>query len=52
MNPLNLPRLTKHVTDFSGILDPDLIESLSEKLEKHENATTEQVTIVLIPHRQ
>jgi uncharacterized membrane protein YgcG len=52
MNPLDLPRLTKHITDFSGILEPDLVESLSAKLEEHENATTEQVTIVLMPHRQ
>lgn len=52
MNPLNLPRLTKHVTDLSDILDNQQVEVLSAKFADHENTTTEQVLTVLIPHRQ
>lgn len=52
MNPLDLPQLTKHVTDFSWVLSPTQVESLSMKFAKHEQATTEQVLTVFIPHRQ
>lgn len=52
MNPLELPPLTKHVTDLSGVLGNQQAELLSTKFAEHENATTEQVLTVLIPHRQ
>jgi uncharacterized membrane protein YgcG len=52
MNPLSIPPLAKHVTDFSGVLSSEQTELLSAKFAEHENATTEQVLAVLIPHRQ
>jgi len=52
MNPLELPKLTKHVTDFSWILTSAQIESFSKQLAEHETKTTEQVTVVLFPHRE
>ncbi len=52
MNPLELPKLTKHVTDFSWVLTSAQIESFSKQLAEHETRTTEQVTVVLFPHRE
>ena len=52
MNPLVLPSLTKHVTDYAAILSPEQVESLSRLFATHEYNTTEQVLTVLIPHRE
>jgi uncharacterized membrane protein YgcG len=52
MDPLAIPTLTKHVTDLSGVLGSQQTELLSAKFAEHENATSEQVLTVLIPHRQ
>ena len=52
MNPLVLPPLTKHVTDYAAILSPEQVESLSRLFATHEYNTTEQVLTVLIPHRE
>lgn len=51
MNPLELPKLKKHVTDFSWVLSSSQIESFSEKLAQHEWNTSEEVVVVLFPHR-
>lgn len=52
MNPLDLPKLTKYINDFSGILSSENIESLSQDFINHENNTTEQVVTVFIRHRE
>ncbi len=52
MNPLDLPQLTKHITDYAGIFSIEQVESLSRLFATHEHNTTEQVLTVLIPHRQ
>lgn len=52
MNPLELPKLTKHVTDFSWVLSHAQIESFSETLAAHECTTSEEVVVVLFPHRE
>ncbi len=53
MNPLAFPKLEKYLNDFSGVLISDQISSLlNEIFAEHEISTTEQVVVVLIPHRQ
>lgn len=52
MNPLDFPKLTKHVTDFSGVLTSSQREIFSEKLAQHERDTTEEVVVVFFPHRE
>jgi hypothetical protein len=52
MDPLAIPPLAKHVTDYSSALSSEQTELLSTKFAEHENTTTEQVLTVLIPHRQ
>lgn len=52
MNPLELPKLTKYINDFSNVLSPEQVESLSQTFINHESTTTEQVVTVFIPHRQ
>ena len=52
MDPLNIPKLTKYINDFSNIFTPEQIESLSQVFINHENATSEQVVTVFIPSRE
>lgn len=52
MNPLNLPKLTKYINDFSDIFTVEQIEAMSQIFIDHENATTEQVVTIFIPHRE
>ena len=52
MTPLELPKLSKHVSDFSWILTSTQVETLSERFAEHERNTWEQVVTVLFPHRQ
>ncbi|MBP9780173.1 TPM domain-containing protein [Candidatus Gracilibacteria bacterium] len=52
MNPLELPKLTKYINDFSSVLSPEQVESLSQSFISHESTSTEQVVTVFIPHRQ
>lgn len=51
-DPLNIPKLTRHVSDFSGILSEAQVKLLSDELSEHEKNSTEQVVVILIPHRQ
>jgi uncharacterized membrane protein YgcG len=51
MDPLNLGKLSSYVNDFSQVLlEPKRVE-LNELFAQHERATTEQVVVVLFPHR-
>ncbi|NRH21211.1 TPM domain-containing protein [Candidatus Gracilibacteria bacterium] len=52
MNPLNLPKLTKYINDFSDIFTVEQIEAMSQIFIDHENTTTEQVVTVFISHRE
>lgn len=52
MNPLELPKLTKHVNDFSWVFSREQIETLSQVFAEHEAKTTEQVVTVFFPHRE
>jgi uncharacterized membrane protein YgcG len=51
MNPLNLPQLTQYVNDFSQVLPTEERIKLNELFAKYEKQTTDQVVVVLIPHR-
>ena len=51
-NPLSFPKLEKYVNDFSSILSEEDQRTLNEALSEHEKITTEQVVVVLFPHRE
>lgn len=51
INPLNIPKLEKYVNDFSWVLSLDKQMRLNELFAEHERTTTEQVVVVLFPHR-
>ncbi|GAB0174760.1 MAG: hypothetical protein HHAS10_06390 [Candidatus Altimarinota bacterium] len=50
-DPLKFPKLEKHINDSSGVLPPDKKDRLDNFLSEHEKLTTEQVVVVLFPHR-
>lgn len=52
MNPLEIPKLTQYINDFSGIFTPEERENLNKLFSEHDSKTTEQVVVVLIPHRK
>lgn len=52
MNPLTLPHLDQYINDFSWVLPEAKRRELNEVFAKHEQQTTEQVVVVLFPHRQ
>lgn len=52
MNPLEFPKLQKYVNDFSWVLSSDESFEQNELLHAHETKTTEQVLVVLFPHRE
>lgn len=46
---LEVPKLTRRVTDLAGILTPEQISSLEYKLSKFEEETTNQIAVLIIP---
>lgn len=52
MNPLEFPKLTSFVNDFSWILTSEKKEAYNTLFRNHESATGEQVVTVFFPHRQ
>lgn len=52
MNPLEAPKLSKYINDFSWILSTEQIEFLDKKFINHEITNTEQVVAVLIKNRE
>ncbi len=46
---LEVPKLTQRVTDLAGILTPQQINELENKLAKFENETTNQIAVLIIP---
>lgn len=51
VDPMNLPRLSEYVTDFSGILSAENIKNLREVARAYELKTTNQMVVVLFPNR-
>jgi uncharacterized protein len=52
MNPLKFPHLDKYINDFSWVFPEEQRNTLNETLATHEQQTTEQVVVILFPHRQ
>jgi len=46
---IDVPKLSQHVTDLAGVLTPEQIATLEEKLKRFENETTNQVAVLIIP---
>ncbi|EKD30085.1 MAG: hypothetical protein ACD_78C00160G0001, partial [uncultured bacterium (gcode 4)] len=51
INPMNLPKLTEYVEDFSNTLSPADLTSLRQTSRDYEMKTTNQMVVVLIPNR-
>lgn len=51
VDPMNLPKLSEYVTDFSGVLSAENIKNLREVARAYELKTTNQMVVVLFPNR-
>lgn len=51
IDPMNLPRLTEYVEDFSSVLSSADLASLRQISHDYETKTTNQMVVVLIPDR-
>ncbi len=51
VDPMNLPKMTQFVEDFSNVLKPEELATLRKIWEDFEKSTTNQVTVVLFPNR-
>ena len=52
IDPMNLPKLTQWVTDFSSTLSVSQVEELNTLAKTYETQTSNQLVAVLFPHRQ
>lgn len=52
MDPMNIGKLESYVNDFSNVLPEQKRKELNELFAAHERSTTEQVVVVLFPHRE
>lgn len=52
MDPLNISPLKTYITDLSAILTTKEKHELGEQLDFHQKQTTEEVAILLFPHRR
>jgi uncharacterized membrane protein YgcG len=52
VNPMELPKLTQSVTDFSNTLTMSQLNELNLAAKTYENETSNQLFVVLFPHRQ
>ena len=51
VDPMNLPKLTEYVEDFSNSLSPEDLAALRQTARDYETKTTNQMVAVLIPNR-
>ncbi|MDD2515633.1 MAG: TPM domain-containing protein [Candidatus Gracilibacteria bacterium] len=51
VNPMNLPKLTQFVNDFSNSLSQDQLTELNKIAKDYETKTTNQILVVLFPNR-
>ncbi len=51
VDPMNFPRLTSRVTDFSQVLQPTEQAALEKIAADYEARTTNQIAIILFPNR-
>jgi uncharacterized protein len=52
INPMGLPKLTQRLTDFSTVLTPYQIDKINTTAKSYEDETSNQLFVVLFPHRQ
>lgn len=52
IDPLNLPKVTEFITDFSSILSVEQLAELRTLAKEYETKTSTQIVTVLFPHRQ
>jgi len=52
IHPMYLPKLTQQVTDFSTVLTPYQIDKINTTAKSYEDETSNQLFVVLFPHRQ
>lgn len=52
INPIELPKLTQRVTDFSNTLTTSQLDDINTIAKSYEDETSNQVFVVLFPHRQ
>jgi uncharacterized protein len=51
VDPMNLPKLSQYVTDFSNVLPADQLSSLNALAQQYDAQTTSQLVTVLFPNR-
>jgi uncharacterized protein len=51
IDPMNLPKLTQYVSDFSNVLDSNVLAELNWFAQSYDQQTTHQIVAVLIPNR-
>lgn len=51
VDPMNLPKLTEYVEDFSQVLSQEDLAKLRQTARDYETKTTNQMVVVLIPNR-
>lgn len=51
VDPMNLPKITQYVMDYSNTLDQSSLQQLSSLWEAYNSSTSNQLVAVLFPHR-
>lgn len=51
IDPMNLPKLTQYVSDFSNVLDTQSLADLNMSAKSYDTQTSNQIVAVLIPNR-
>ncbi|AHB41306.1 Beta-propeller protein [candidate division SR1 bacterium RAAC1_SR1_1] len=51
VDPMNLPKISQYVMDYSNVLDQSSLQQLSSLGEAYNSSTTNQLVAVLFPHR-
>ena len=51
VDPMNLPKLTQYVTDFSNTLTTSQLADLNARAQSYDQQTSNQIVAVLFPNR-
>jgi uncharacterized membrane protein YgcG len=51
VDPMNLPKLTQYVTDFSNVLTTQQLADLNARAQSYDQQTSNQIVAVLFPNR-
>ncbi len=50
-DPMNMPKITQYVMDYSNVLDQSSLQQLSSLWEAYNSSTSNQFVAILFPHR-